>query len=88
MYAEVMLSANIGHRLAVPEDAVLFAGESRVVFVDLGGGQLKPVRIKTGQHAGGMIEVTEGLNLGDVIVTSGNFLIAAETKLKAGIDQW
>jgi Cu(I)/Ag(I) efflux system membrane fusion protein len=88
MYAEVLLTAEIGHRLAVPEDAVLFAGKSRVVFVDLGGGQLKPVRIKTGQHAGGMIEVTEGLSLGDVIVTSGNFLIAAETKLKAGIDQW
>jgi Cu(I)/Ag(I) efflux system membrane fusion protein len=88
MYAEVSLTAEIGHRLAVPEDAVLFAGESRVVFVDLGGGQLKPVRIKTGQHAGSMIEVTEGLSLGDVIVTSGNFLIAAETKLKAGIDQW
>jgi len=88
MYAEVTLSAKIGHRLAVPEDAVLFAGESRIVFVDLGGGRLKPVRIKTGQYAGGMIEVTEGLVLGDVIVTSGNFLIAAETKLKAGIDQW
>ncbi len=88
MYAEVILKADIGHRLAVPENAVLFAGDSRVVFVDLGGGRLKPVRIKTGQHAGGMIEVTEGLSLGDVIVTSGNFLIAAETKLKAGIDQW
>ena len=88
MYAEVMLIASIGHRLAVPENAVLFAGETRVVFVDLGGGQLKPVRIKTGQYAGGMIEVTEGLSLGDIIVTSGNFLIAAETKLKAGIDQW
>jgi len=88
MYAEVTLKAGIGHRLAVPEDAVLFAGNSRVVFVDLGGGRLKPVTIKTGQHAGGMIEVTEGLSLGDVIVTSGNFLIAAETKLKAGIDQW
>lgn len=88
MYAEVSLTAELGHRLAVPEDAVLFAGESRVVFVDLGEGQLRPVRIKTGQHAGGMIEVTEGLSLGDVIVTSGNFLIAAETKLKAGIDQW
>jgi Cu(I)/Ag(I) efflux system membrane fusion protein len=88
MYAEVTLKASIGHRLAVPEDAVLFAGDSRVVFVDLGGGRLKPVRIKTGQHAENMIEVTEGLSLGDVIVTSGNFLIAAETKLKAGIDQW
>ena len=88
MYAAVSLAAEIGHRLAVPEDAVLFAGESRVVFVDLGAGQLKPVRIKTGHHVGGMIEVTEGLSLGDVIVTSGNFLIAAESKLKAGIDQW
>lgn len=88
MYAEVTLLANIGNRLAVPEDAVLFAGESRVVFVDLGEGRLKPVRIQTGQHVDGLIEVTEGLSPGDVIVTSGNFLIAAETKLKAGIDQW
>jgi len=88
MYAEVTLQVDIGHRLAVPEDAVLFAGNSRVVFVDLGDGRLKPVRIQTGQHAGGMIEVTEGLSLGDVIVTSGNFLIAAETKLRTGIDQW
>lgn len=88
MYAEVTVATKIGQRLAVPEVAVLFAGDSRVVFVDLGGGQLRPVRIKTGQRAQGMIEVTEGLNLGDVIVTSGNFLIAAETRLKAGIDQW
>ena len=88
MYAEVTIRASIGHRLAVPEDAVLFAGESRVVFVDLGEGRLKPVRIKTGQRAQGMIGVTEGLRLGDVIVTSGNFLIAAETKLKLGINQW
>ena len=88
MYAEVTIRASIGHRLAVPEDAVLFAGESRVVFVDLGEGRLKPVRIKTGQQAQGMIAVTEGLQLGDVIVTSGNFLIAAETKLKLGIKQW
>jgi Cu(I)/Ag(I) efflux system membrane fusion protein len=88
MYAEVRLVANIGNRLAVPEDAVLFAGESRVVFIDLGDGRLKPVKIKTGQQVDGMIEVTDGLSHGDVIVTSGNFLIAAETKLKAGIDQW
>jgi Cu(I)/Ag(I) efflux system membrane fusion protein len=88
MYAEVILRADIGHRLAVPEEAVLFAGDSRIVFVDLGGGQLKPVRIKTGQRAQGMLEVTDGLSNGDVIVTSGNFLIAAETRLKSGIDQW
>jgi Cu(I)/Ag(I) efflux system membrane fusion protein len=88
MYAEVKLEAEFGHRLVVPEEAVMLAGESRVVFVDLGEGKLKPVKIKIGRRVEGFIEVINGLELGDTVVTSGNFLIAAETKLKAGIDQW
>lgn len=88
MYAEVNLVANFGHRLVVPEEAVMIAGSSRVVFVDVGQGKLKPVKIKTGQRVQEYIEVLEGLKFGDIVVTSGNFLIAAETKLKAGIDQW
>jgi len=88
MYAEVKLIAEFGHRLVVPEEAVMIAGDSRVVFIDLGEGKLKPVKIKTGQRVHGFIEVVDGLELGDSVVTSGNFLIAAETRLKAGIDQW
>jgi Cu(I)/Ag(I) efflux system membrane fusion protein len=88
MYAEVKLKANLGRRLVVPEEAVLFAGESRVVFVDLGNGNLKPQKIEIGQQAGGYIEVLEGLQAGDEVVTSGNFLMASETRLKAGIEQW
>jgi Cu(I)/Ag(I) efflux system membrane fusion protein len=88
MYAQVALQVDLGHRLSVPEQAIIVAGESRIVFVDLGAGRLKPIRIKTGRRAGGFVEVREGLNLGDVVVTSGNFLIAAETRLKTGIEQW
>jgi len=88
MYAEVSLRAELGHRLSVPEEAIIVAGESRVVFVDLGGGRLKPVWIKAGRAAHGFVEVLEGLALGDSVVTSGNFLIAAETRLKTGVDQW
>ncbi len=88
MYAQVSLQADIGHRLSVPEEAIIVAGESRVVFVDLGAGRLKPVRIKAGRGANGFVEVLEGLTLGDTVVTSGNFLIAAETRLKTGINQW
>jgi Cu(I)/Ag(I) efflux system membrane fusion protein len=88
MYAEVALEADLGHRLTVPEEAIIFAGNSRVVFVDLGDGRLNPVRIKTGRRAQGYVEVLEGLSLGDRVVTSGNFLIAAETRLKTGIEQW
>ncbi len=88
MYAEVLLKAELGHRLSVPEEAVIIAGETRVVFVDLGDGRLKPVRIKTGRSAQGFIVVREGLSMGDKVVTSGNFLISAETRLKTGIQQW
>ncbi len=88
MYAEVSLKADLGHRLSVPEEAIIVAGDSRVVFVELGGGRLKPVWIKAGRNAQGFVEVLEGLSLGDTVVTSGNFLIASETRLKTGIQQW
>lgn len=88
MYAEVALRADLGERLTVPEEAIIVAGDSRVVFVDLGDGRLKPVRIQTGRRAEGHVEVLEGLSPGDTVVTSGNFLIAAETRLKTGIEQW
>ncbi len=88
MYAEVSLQAELGNVLSVPEEAIIVAGASRVVFVDLGGGRLKPVRIKAGRNAQGFVEVLEGLSPGDSVVTSGNFLIAAETRLKTGIEQW
>lgn len=88
MYAEVALKADLGQCLTVPEEAIIFAGDSRVVFVDLGGGRLNPVRIRTGRSAQGYVEVLEGLSMGDTVVTSGNFLIAAETRLKTGVEQW
>lgn len=88
MYTEVSLKADLGYRLSVPEEAIIVAGKSRVVFKDLGGGRLKPVWIKTGRRVQGFVEVLEGLSLGDSVVTSGNFLIAAETRLKTGVKQW
>jgi Cu(I)/Ag(I) efflux system membrane fusion protein len=88
MYAEVSLQVPLGEQLSVPEEAVIVAGASRIVFVDLGGGRLRPVRIETGRRAQGFVEVLSGLAAGDRVVTSGNFLIAAETRLKTGIDQW
>jgi len=88
MYAQVKLKANLGKRLLVPESAVLYAGETRVAFVDIGDGRLQPRIIKTGQRNRHWIEVVSGLEAGDTVVTSGNFLIAAESKLKSGLAQW
>ena len=88
MYAEVVLEADLGERLVVPTDAVIFAGESRIVFEDLGDGRLAPRRIETGQRNADYIEVLEGLEAGARIVTSGTFLIASESRLSSGLDQW
>ena len=88
MYAHIHLKAKLGRRLVVPESAVLYSGRKRIVFLDLGDGRLVPRRIKTGQRNRKWIEVLEGLEAGDTVVTSGNFLIAAESKLKAGVASW
>ncbi|HEX6199054.1 MAG TPA: efflux RND transporter periplasmic adaptor subunit, partial [Thermoanaerobaculia bacterium] len=88
MYANVLLERTAGEALVVPEDAVLYAGDREFVFVDMGEGRLRPQRVETGLRVGDHVEIRSGLEAGDVIVTSGNFLIAAESRLKRAIEQW
>ncbi len=88
MYAEARLTARFGERLVVPESAVIFAGDARVVFVDAGDGRLIPRRVRLGLRGEDGIEVLEGLAAGESVVTSGNFLIASEARLKTGVQSW
>ncbi|HSG66780.1 MAG TPA: efflux RND transporter periplasmic adaptor subunit, partial [Gammaproteobacteria bacterium] len=88
MYAEVALEADLGQRLVVPVEAVVFSGERRVVFEDLGEGRLAPRYVGTGQKHGELIEIVEGLEAGTRIVASGTFLVASESRLQSGLDQW
>lgn len=82
-YVDVDLASPTVRRLAVPESAVLPTGERNVVFVDLGGGQLAPRDVRLGRHAGGYVEVLSGLTAGETVVTSGNFLVGAESQLRS-----
>jgi len=86
MYADVVLQADLGERLVVPDTAVLVAGQRRIVFLDQGEGLLQPVRVETGQRAGGFVEILEGLEAGDRVVTSGTFLLASESRLQGGLE--
>jgi Cu(I)/Ag(I) efflux system membrane fusion protein len=87
-YVRLELQVDLGKRLVVPEQAVVFTGKNRIVFLDMGDGRLQARKIKTGVRNNDFIEVVEGLDHGDVIVSSGNFLIASESKLKLGLEQW
>jgi Cu(I)/Ag(I) efflux system membrane fusion protein len=88
MYANVELSAPRGMRTLVPESAVLYAGERRFVFLDLGGGRFRPQRVEVGMRSGERVEILSGLEAGERIVTSGTFLIASESRLRAALEQW
>mgnify|MGYP000002162467 FL=1 len=87
-YVRLQLQLELGPRLVVPREAVIFSGKNRIVFLDLGEGRLQAREITTGESNDGFIEVLDGLNHGDLIVSSGNFLIASESKMKSGTEQW
>lgn len=67
---------------------MIYTGPRRLVFVDLGEGRLRPQEIEVGVHAEGYVEVKQGLEPGDVVVTSGNFLIAAESRIRSATKYW
>jgi len=88
MYANVEIEVDLGERLAVEDSAVIYTGPRRLVFVDLGDGRLRPQEVEIGVHADGFVEVKEGLQPGDMVVTSGNFLIAAESRIRSATKYW
>ncbi len=75
----------LGEHLSVPKDAVIYSGDKKFVFIDEGGGRFTPRFITAGQKGDEGYEVVSGLSEGDFIVTSGNFLIAAESRLTSGL---
>jgi Cu(I)/Ag(I) efflux system membrane fusion protein len=71
--------------LAIPESAVLDSGSRQAVLVHKGEGRFEPREVKLGHRGEGFVEVREGLAEDDPVVTSANFLIDAESNLKAAL---
>ena len=88
MYANVALGSDMGRRVQVPSSAVVYTGPRRLVFKDLGAGRFQPQEIQVGTEANGMYEVLGGLQAGDVVATSGVFLIAAEARISTAAKYW
>ena len=84
MFATVTFDLPLGDKIQIPSSAVVYTGPRRLVFVDLGDGRLKPQEVTIGARSGDLVEVLSGVNVGDSIVTSGNFLVAAESRVRSG----
>ena len=82
MYGEIELASGAARRLVVPQQAVLDSGDRQVVFIDRGDGSFEPREVKAGSESGGHVEILNGLKAGERIVTSGNFLLDSESRLK------
>ncbi len=72
--------------VAIQESAVLDSGTRQVVLIDLGGGTFEPREVELGARGDGYVEVVEGLAAGQRVVVDGNFLIDAESNLKAALE--
>jgi Cu(I)/Ag(I) efflux system membrane fusion protein len=71
--------------VALPADAVLLAGRQQIVFVVSGDGTFTPRAVELGREAGGYYEVLDGVEPGEQIVTSANFLIDSESRFRAAV---
>jgi membrane fusion protein, copper/silver efflux system len=86
MYVDAEIDTGSGEAvLSVPESAVMDTGSRQAVFVDKGQGRFEPREVKLGHRGSGYVEVRQGVAEGDPVVVSANFLIDAESNLKAAL---
>ncbi len=85
MYGDVLIAHAMGSGLTVPASAVIRTGERDIAFRVISADRFAPVEVKINPMSfGDRFEVVQGLNAGDRVVTSANFLIDSESRLEAG----
>jgi Cu(I)/Ag(I) efflux system membrane fusion protein len=83
MFVDVSILIPLGEQLAVPSEAVFDTGERKLVFVEIADGEFDPREVAVGPLADGYYQILSGLKAGEKIVTSANFLLDSESKLRA-----
>ena len=82
--AEILTGAG-GDVVTVPDAAVISSGTKSIVLLDKGDGRFEPREVRIGRRGEGLVEIREGVTASDKVVTSANFLIDAESNLKAAL---
>ena len=86
MYVDVEIATGAAAPvLTVPDSAIIDTGTRQVVLVDKGEGRFEPREVRPGRRGSGFVEVREGVAEGEAVVVSANFLIDAESNLKAAL---
>jgi Cu(I)/Ag(I) efflux system membrane fusion protein len=86
MYAAVEIATGSDTPvLTVSDTALIDSGDRKVVIIDKGGGKLEPKAVETGRRGNGLVEIKSGISNDELVVVSANFLIDAESNLKAAL---
>jgi Cu(I)/Ag(I) efflux system membrane fusion protein len=88
MYLNAELNVDLGAGLLVPAGAVMPTGLRYVVFIDHGGGKLEPRYVGLGGQYGDHYQILSGLQAGERVVASANFLIDAEAKIQGALNSF
>ncbi|MGD8780717.1 MAG: efflux RND transporter periplasmic adaptor subunit [Ignavibacteria bacterium] len=88
MLTRVELSFESDYVVSIPEESVIRSGQKNIAVLALGNGKFKPVEVMLGRYSNGYYEVLAGLNEGNRIVSSAQFLIDSESNLKSALKQF
>jgi Cu(I)/Ag(I) efflux system membrane fusion protein len=86
MYGDVEIDAGAADALVVPAEALVDTGDTQYVFLAREGGRFEPRRVEVGGREGERIEIRSGVVEGDAVVTTANFLIDADSRLRAALE--
>lgn len=87
MFANVEMKKNLGESIVVPSDAVINTGTRSIVFVKTSVSRFEPREVKVGPRLKDTFIILSGLESGEEVIMSANFLIDAESKLQAAIQK-
>lgn len=85
MFVDLEFTIQAPPGLSVPQEAVLDSGMQKIVYVETGDGVFEPRPVEIGTPYGGRVTVSRGLAHGDRVVTSGNFLLDSESRMRSSL---
>lgn len=87
MFAQLVIHTEVKKALVIPREALIRTGDQNRVVLALGEGRFESVAVKTGQMYTDDVEVLEGLQQGDEVVISAQFLLDSESNQKSELNR-
>lgn len=88
MYANVKIYGGAKENtIVIPLEGLIRSGREERVILALGDGRFEARKVRAGIESGNYVEILEGVEQGDAIVTSGQFLIDSEASMRASLNR-